>query len=140
MGKGAWGVFINAVKIYLACALVLKEKLLPLINELVVISKYLGVIHLWRPQIVRNFVPLTSCAPSKNKRVYRHGTKSVDCQLKLKTLVMVYFGLFCDRIPLMFTIPRRNFHQFAANLIFIWYPVTVSANQEFNRYFISSKW
>ena len=23
-------------------------------------------------------------------------------------LVMVYFGVLCDRMPLMFTIPRRN--------------------------------
>ena len=45
MGKGAGGVVIYAVKMYLACALLLKKKLLPPIIELVVIIKYSGVIH-----------------------------------------------------------------------------------------------
>ena len=36
-------------------------------------------------------------------------------------LVMVYFGISYDRMPLMFTITRRNCHQYAANLIFVWY-------------------
>ena len=46
-GKGEeLGVALYAVKIYLARGLMLKEKLLPLMIELVVILNHLGVIHL----------------------------------------------------------------------------------------------
>ena len=48
--RGEWvkrlGVALYAVKIYLACGLMLKKKLLLLVTELVVILNYLGVIHL----------------------------------------------------------------------------------------------
>ena len=48
--RGEWvkrlGVALYAVKIYLACDLMLKKKLLLLVTELVAILNYLGVIHL----------------------------------------------------------------------------------------------
>ena len=53
---------------------------------------------------------------------------------------MVYFGILCETMPLMVTIKRRNCHQYsescilstvnsgtityAANIMFMWYPVT----------------
>ena len=47
MGKGAEEIVITLSECsYLACALVLQEKLLPLMTEMVVISKPLGVILL----------------------------------------------------------------------------------------------
>ena len=45
MGEGL-GVVLYAIKMYLACGLMLKKKLLPLMIELVVILNTLGVIHL----------------------------------------------------------------------------------------------
>ena len=42
----AEGVVIYAVKMYLACVLMLKTKLLPVLTELVVILNHSGVIHL----------------------------------------------------------------------------------------------
>ena len=44
------GVVLYAVKMYLACGLKLKKKLLPLMIKLVVILNNLGVIHLWQPK------------------------------------------------------------------------------------------
>ena len=44
-GRG-WGVVLYGLKMYLACGLMLKKKLLPLMNELVVILNHLGVVHL----------------------------------------------------------------------------------------------
>ena len=46
--------------------------------------------------------------------------KIMDHQSKSMALVMVCFGTLCDRMLLMFTIPRRNYHQYAAKLIFMW--------------------
>ena len=44
-GRGV-GVVIYTVKIYLACSLMLKKELLPLLIKLVAILNDLGVIHL----------------------------------------------------------------------------------------------
>ena len=45
MGEEAGGCSL-CIKIYLACDLMLKKKLLLLVTELVAILNYLGVIHL----------------------------------------------------------------------------------------------
>ena len=59
-GGGGMGrvVVIYAVKIFLAGCLTMRKKLLPLMIALVVILNHLGVIHLWRPQKITNFVTL----------------------------------------------------------------------------------
>ena len=46
IGGRGWGVVLYAVKMYLACGLMLQKKLLPLLVELVVILNHLGVINL----------------------------------------------------------------------------------------------
>ena len=48
--RRGWGVAHYAVKIILACGLMLKKKLLSLMIELVVYLNHFGVIHLWRWQ------------------------------------------------------------------------------------------
>ena len=50
LGGHGLGVVLYPIKMYLACDLMLKEKLLSLMIELVVILNHLGAIHLWRPQ------------------------------------------------------------------------------------------
>ena len=45
-GVRGWGVVIYAAKMYLACGLILKNKLLPPMIELVVILNHLMVINL----------------------------------------------------------------------------------------------
>ena len=88
VGKGAEGIVITLSECsYLACALVLKEKLLPLMTEMVVISKPLGVILLWRRQKNHQFCEPPFPVPHplhlqklkieplfKNKIIYRHVT------------------------------------------------------------------
>ena len=48
VGEGGAGVVLYGSQN--VSDLMFKKKLLPLITELIVILKYLGVIHLWRPQ------------------------------------------------------------------------------------------
>ena len=48
--RRGWGVAHYAVKMILACGLMLKKKLLSLMIELVVYLNHFGVIHLWRWQ------------------------------------------------------------------------------------------
>ena len=44
-GRG-WGVVLYGLKMCMACGLMLKKKLLSLMNELLVILNHLGVVHL----------------------------------------------------------------------------------------------
>ena len=46
LGGNGLGVVLYPIKMYLACDLMLKEKLLSLMIELVVILNHLGAIHL----------------------------------------------------------------------------------------------
>ena len=81
---GGRGVVIYAVKMCLACGLMLKKKLLHLMVELVVIFNHLGVIHLWRPHWPILWPPHHVLHPLhlqnwridlfKSKRICRHET------------------------------------------------------------------
>ena len=58
-----------ALIMHLACDMMLKKKLLPLVIELVVILNHLGVIHLWQSQKMTNLV-----IPHP---IFRHVTKFI---------------------------------------------------------------
>ena len=149
------GVVLYAVKMYLACGLKLKKKLLPLMIKLVVILNNLGVIHLWQPKKMANLWRPPHPFSRMNNRSFdskqknlrtcdlpiaipcrRHkclsltcfvmilffcfgnqsskcclktflSLKIVDRQSKEMTLVMLYFGILCGRMRLLFTIQRK---------------------------------
>ena len=57
---GGGGVILYAVKIYLACGLMLEKKLLPLMIELVVILNHLGIIRRICRHVMNFKIPYSS--------------------------------------------------------------------------------
>ena len=92
---------------------------------LAVVLNHSGVIHLLIYFLFQKKIP--SCCLSETSQSLNYCLKtflshtSMDRQSKQMALVMVYFGISYDRMPLMFAITRRNCHQYAANLIFVRY-------------------
>ena len=114
VGEGDGGCYPcsqNVVCMYPTGGLMLKKKLLSLMIVLVVILNHLGVIHLW----IFCFRIITNLLFERNKLSHT----SVDRQSKYMALVIVYFGILYDRMPLILIITRRDCHLNAANLIFM---------------------
>ena len=114
------GVVLFTVKMYLACDLMLKKKLPPLMIEMVVILNHLVVIHLWRSQTLTNFVtPLPSPPSAKTnnrssvyKIIYRHVTNfwNLPPSFYYVDVINVWFSTRLMWYEIFFCF-RKNYHR-----------------------------
>ena len=84
-----------------------------------------GALHVYCDMNFSVLEKLPSCCLNETSQLSEYCLKTflnhkiVDCQSKLMALVMVYFGILCDRMLLMFTIPSRNCQSRIQSLFYI---------------------